>query len=94
MFFAKYSSTTVIGLNEINANNTLINISNDGSEINISSQNTISRVEVFDLFGRKIYSDVYENNSIELETFSFPDFIILRIFLNDSSIFTKKIILK
>ena len=66
----------------------------DGSEINIVCDQTISKIEIYDLIGRKIYSDDYENNSIELETFSFPDFIIMRIFLNDNSIITKKIILK
>ena len=74
--------------------NISINISIDRSAINITSQNTISRIQVFDLFGREIYMEDCNNNSINLQSFSFPDFIILKIFLMDNSIVTKKIIIK
>ncbi len=71
-----------------------IKTSIDRSEIQIVCDQIISNIETFDLTGRKIYAADNKTTSINLDTFSFPDFIIMKVLLKDNSIVIKKLFLK
>jgi hypothetical protein len=74
--------------------NIVFNVSIVNHEIQIVCDQIISKIETFDLTGRKIYAADNQTSSFNLETFSFPDFIIMKVFLKDNSIIIKKIFLK
>ncbi len=70
------------------------NISTITNEIQIECGQVISKIETFDLTGRKIFAADIQTSSFNLETFSFPDFIIMKVYLKDNTIIIKKLFLK
>ena len=71
-----------------------INYSPERSEFNIRSESKISKIEIFDLTGRIIYSNKPNEYYSKVSTINLPNVVVLRIYIIGNSIISHVYILK